>query len=184
MNTKSRVWIRKAGALTAVFLVILMGLSPAFAKEREHGKELTVQKKDGGIVKGELIAVRGHSLLLDSSNLSENSIDIGDVSAITIINKSQIWSGLGLGLLVGVGGGVVAGYASGDDRPGWFSLTAGEKAFLGGAVFGVIGIVVGGIAGALAGIDGTIDVNDANDPYQTSKVLEKLRSLSRFPDEK
>jgi len=184
MKAKSRALIRNAGTLAVIFLIFTMGLSPAFAKERKHGKELSIQKKDGVIIRGELIAVRKNSLLLDSLNLSENSIDIGDVSAITIINKSQFWSGLGLGLAIGGGGGALIGLASGDDKPGWFSFTAGEKATILGLGFGAIGCVVGGIAGAIAGADETIKIREPRDQKDIAKLLDKLRSVSRFPDEK
>jgi len=67
------------------------------------------------------------------------------------------WEGLGIGTLVGVAGGALIGYAKGDDpacdRP--FpdcvlepSLTAGDKAILGG----VLGAVLGGITGGLVGL--------------------------------
>ena len=49
-----------------------------------------------------------------------------------------------IGLLVGAGVGAIIGLASGDDAPGTFlGLTAGEKAALGAAVFGVVGAVIG-----------------------------------------
>ncbi len=56
--------------------------------------------------------------------------------------------GAGNGFLIGGAIGFVLGLASGDDPPGWFSFTAGEKAAIGAVAFGFIGAVIGSIAGA------------------------------------
>jgi len=55
--------------------------------------------------------------------------------------------GAGIGTLIGVGSGVVAGYASGDDR-GWCCFTAGEKAFGYGVGLGLSGLIIGSVIGA------------------------------------
>ncbi len=184
MKNKSKGSIRNAGTLTLIFLIFTMSLGPAFAKERKHGKELTIQKKDGEIIRGELIAVKNNSLLLDSNSSSENSIDIRDISAITIINKSQFWSGAGIGFLSGTAFGMGIGFASGNDKPGFMSHTAGEKAMLIGPAFGIIFGTLGGIFGAAAGIDDTIKIKETGDPNKIAKLLGELRSLARYPDEK
>jgi hypothetical protein len=66
--------------------------------------------------------------------------------------------GFGLGFLGGAAVGAVIGYADGDDEcdPNdghWclFTMTAGEKAVLGGAVFGVLGGALGGLIGLARG---------------------------------
>jgi hypothetical protein len=185
MRTKSGAWIWKGGALTVVFLIVFLGKVPAFGKVRDHGKELVIQKKDGAIIKGELIAVRGASLLLNSTTSSENSVDMGDVSVITIINKSQLLAGAGIGLLSGATFGIALGIASGSDKPtGWFAMTAGEKAMLAAGLLGGVGAILGGIGGAIAGVDEMIKIREPRDPEKIAKLLEKLRSKSRFPDEK
>lgn len=58
--------------------------------------------------------------------------------------------GAGIGLLIGGGAGAVVGFASGDDPPGWFSMTAQEKALLLGIGLGGLGAVVGGLVGLAA----------------------------------
>jgi len=184
MKTKSQALIKKAGSLAALIVILVMSAHPALARDREHGKDLSVQKTDGTIIKGELIAVRSSSLLDDSLNSSENSVDIREVSSITIINKSHFWSGLGVGLAIGAGSGALIGLAAGDDRAGWFRFTAGEKATVLGIAFGVIGGVLGGIGGALEGADQTIKISEPRNPKDVTKLLDRLRSVSRFPDEK
>jgi len=52
--------------------------------------------------------------------------------------------GFGFGLVIGAGLGAGVGLASGDDGPGFMSMTAGEKARLYGFYFGVLGGITGG----------------------------------------
>ncbi len=60
------------------------------------------------------------------------------------------WQGLGIGLLAGGAAGMVIGFADGDDPPQEFlSMTASDKALVGGAVLGALGGVVGLVAGSL-----------------------------------
>jgi hypothetical protein len=59
------------------------------------------------------------------------------------------WKGVWMGALIGAVPGALLGFASGDDPPGWFALTAEEKAILLGITFGTAGSVVGGTVGAI-----------------------------------
>jgi hypothetical protein len=59
--------------------------------------------------------------------------------------------GAGIGGLVGVGTGVILGFAGGDDPQGWFALwshSAKEKARINGIGFGAVGLIVGAVVGA------------------------------------
>ena len=60
-------------------------------------------------------------------------------------------SGKGSGALIGAGMGVlvggIIGLASGDDSPGWWSYTAGQKVGIFASTFGIVGAVVGAITG-------------------------------------
>jgi len=66
---------------------------------------------------------------------------------VSIGRERRVLRGLGLGLAFGAGGGVIVGLASGDDPPGFLSLTAEEKALVLGVVFGLTGGVVGLVFG-------------------------------------
>ncbi len=66
---------------------------------------------------------------------------------VTIQRKGSVGRGAAYGALIGIGVGVITGLVSGNDSPGWFSLTAGQKAIR----FGVMGIPVGALAGVLLG---------------------------------
>jgi len=80
------------------------------------------------------------------------------VAAVTRLamhrGQRSAWaSGLVYGFMGGALMGGVLGLASGDDPPGWFSMTAGEKAGAGVVVFGVLGGVGGLVIGALTKSD-------------------------------
>lgn len=49
---------------------------------------------------------------------------------------------------IGLLGGAVLGYSLGDDPPGWFSVSAGEKALVLGGAGGVAGMAIGAVVGA------------------------------------
>lgn len=169
--------------LLSAFILFGAFTSNSYAKEKKHGAELIIQKKDGQSVRGELLTVKGNLLLvMESGSLSGISVDIGDIHDIKIVKKSRFLKGLGFGLLIGGGGGALLGFLSGDDPPGWFSMTAGQKALLGGLAFGILGAPIGGIWGTIKGIDESI-VLESRSPEEIKLILKKLNSKSRFPAE-
>lgn len=171
----------KMTVLLSALIVFGAFTSNSYAKEKKHGAELVIQKKDGQSVRGELLTVKDNSLLvMESGSLSGISVDISDVHKIKILKKSRLLKGLGFGLLIGGGSGVLLGFLSGDDSPGWFSMTAGEKALLGGLAFGILGAPIGGIWGVVKGIDESI-VLEERSPEEIKLILKKLNSKSRFP---
>ncbi len=56
-------------------------------------------------------------------------------------------SGAAVGAAVGLFAGAVSGFASGDDPPGFMSMTAGDKALYGGLAGAGLGAIVGAIIG-------------------------------------
>lgn len=61
--------------------------------------------------------------------------------------RRNVLKSIGIGLGVGALAGVALGAASGDDEKGFMSFTAGEKAAIYGVGLGLIGGVVGAVAG-------------------------------------
>lgn len=160
------------------FFILLGNLS---ARDRKKGADIIVQKKDGKTIKGELLAVKNDAIILmDSINLSGIKMKSKEIQKITIAKKSGFFKGLGLGLVIGGGSGALLGLASGDDKSGWFSMTAGEKAAVGGLGFGILGALAGGIVGAIKGVDESV-VLEGRTPEEMERVLIKLNTKSRFP---
>ena len=72
-------------------------------RQEKKGAKLKVEKNDGQQVTGELIAVKEDSLLLlDSETISDLSVDIKDIKAITIVKKSLGFQFMVYGALAGV----------------------------------------------------------------------------------
>ena len=164
--------------LILTFFILLGNLS---AKDRKKGADIIVQKKDGTTIKGELLAVKNDAIILmDSLNLSGITMKSKEIQKITIAKKSGFFKGLGLGLVIGGGSGALLGLASGDDKPGLFSMTAGEKTAVGGLGFGILGALAGGIVGAIKGIDESVAL-EGRTPEEMERVLRKLNTKSRFP---
>jgi len=173
---------RKKGFVAVLLVVTSLFVATADAKEKKRGAELLIQKNDGQKIRGELLAVKEKSLILmDSSSLSGVTVDIGEINIIRVVKKSKLFQGLGYGLLIGGGSGALLGFASGNDKPGWFSLTAGQKAALGALGFGVLAMSVGGIWGSIKGIDESIEM-EGRSQEEIKFILKKLNSNSRYPE--
>lgn len=109
----------------------------------------------GPKTEGSVIAVTPDSLVLFRR---EGTIRIPS-QVITRIDVKQgrrpagqrVLRGAGFGLLLGGGGGALAGYAMGDDSNcAWVCFSAEDKAMILGVLLGGSGIFVGGIAGGLS----------------------------------
>ena len=161
--------------MTAAALVILF--SQSAAGERQ-GATVTIVKKDGAQVTGELLAVKRSALVImpeGSASLIEESAALQDISSVIVIRKSKTTKGLVLGLLIGGAAGAAVGGAAGSDPPGWFSMTAAQKATALGILCGLAGMAVGGIAGATSGIDSSYEFSQAS----KAKVQAELNELGQ-----
>ena len=156
--------------------------SPAVEKrfpERKQGA-LVITKTDGQQIKGELITVKPNSLLLLSITGKGVSVDIADIKVIRVVKKSKLLLGAGIGLVVGGGGGVLTSLIF-----GWSVYEGGEglAAVLSGGVGAAVGLLLGGITGALVGRDETIHFEGMSDS-EIKEALNKLRKKARIRDYK
>ena len=172
MNPTSKKFI----ALFLVFSLMMLSVN-LYAKKR--GAELTITKKDGHLIRGELITVKENSLLILSA--TDVSIDIGNIKVIEIEKKSKIGKGALYGLLICGGGGALFG--------GITSLEEERISILGGAVLGTVlfapaGALVGAIIGAAAGTGKrTFQIEGMSDS-EIQETLKKLRKKARIRDYK
>ena len=107
---------------------------------------------------GEILALTSDSLTIrgdDARSLAYRRAEISQLE-FSAERYRRPWRGLGFGALIGAGTGIAVGYASGDDHCtstadfGCFiTLTAPQKALVGGTALGVVGGVVGLIVGSL-----------------------------------
>jgi hypothetical protein len=183
---------RNRAAWRALVLVICLGFSslgiPASGAEKNTGARVSVQSKDGRAVEGELVAVKGRSLVLaDSVMMTSAEIAVEDIVRIRIVRKSRVFSGLGIGVLAGAASGALLGFLSGDDPKrgfwtNWMSFTASEKAGIFAISLGAVGGSIGALVGGIKGADQNIEWASLP-PADRGRALRKLRAISRFPNE-
>jgi hypothetical protein len=153
----------------------------SLAKEKKHGVDLLIKTQAGQLFKAELLTIKGYELILMDTNSSSGiTIDIREIESIRIMKKSKFLQGLGYGLLIGGGTGGLVGLASGNDEGGFFAFSAGEKAVMYGIGLSILTVPIGGIIGALKGIDEIIVIEGKSEEEKRS-ILRKLNLQSRFP---
>ena len=169
-------------SLFLIFFFVILS-SNLYAKER-RGATLIITKTDDLQIQGELITVKPNSLLLLNTEGRDVSIGIGDIRVIRIVKKSRFVQSLGIGLLIGAGTGAILGLAEGESVDFFGgTITAGENALIGGALLGLNGLILGGIAGASEGRDKTIQIEGMTD-LEIGEALDKLRKKARIRDYK
>ena len=162
-----------------IFLGLTFFSTAQLAQAARRGAEISIIRTDGGQLEGELITVRGDALVLLVDGL-DASVDLGEISHITVVKKSHLLEGAGYGLLIGGGAGAVLGLAMGDDKPHFVYFTAGQKALLLGMALGAAGAIAGLIAGAEAGGAQIISMESRYTPEGKARILKKLNDLARI----
>lgn len=161
----------KAKCLLSV-LALVFTLNTGHAQKVKHYKTW-VTFTDDIRIKGTFYSADKDGLILIGEDLNETRIDPKTIKTISFRRKGSVGKGVWIGALSGAVVGGIAGYASGDDEPGWFSSTAEEKA-VGNAIFFAF---PGAGIGALFGTKRTI--YDINGDYQAYlALLDELNSYS------
>ncbi len=178
--------MKKAISLFLVVSILLLS-GNMFAQERK-GADLSIQKKDGQQVRGELIAVKQDSLLLlERDSGADMTITIDDIRVITIVKKSQLFLGVLAGSLIGGVAGALIGSGKEEHPPATIDLFVpvvidfdfpSERTYTTGIGLG-LGAFIGGIFGISAGKDKTIQIEGKSDT-EIAEILEKLRKKARI----
>jgi hypothetical protein len=168
--------------LAAAVVAFMMFALPVGLSARERrGAKLEITFKDGHYAEGELIAVKPDSLLMLAGK--DESVDLAEIRSIRIVRKSKAKLGAACGLLAGVVGTVIVSSSQKEtDNP--LTLFGQGMEVAGAAMtFGLGGIGIGLVAGALAGKDKTIQFEGKSDP-DVRKALAYLRGKARVRDYK
>jgi hypothetical protein len=159
-----------------VVLICVLALPLNLESKERRGADLIIRILDGQFIRGELIAVRETSLLLmDSQNSADETVDIDQISSITVVKRLKI----GYASVAGfVAGGALGAYAVGSRTYG-----KGETelviivGLLGGVTFGTIATL---LSGAMASNE-TIALEGMSDA-EINETLNKLRLKARVRD--
>lgn len=93
-----------------------------------------------------------------------------DLEYVTYFRRGAMGRSILIGLAIGATTGAIAGFASGDDPPGLFALSAGEKAFAVGLLGAATGTITGLIIGAAS--HRTFIINGKRDRF--ARMSQKL----------
>jgi hypothetical protein len=99
---------------------------------------------------------------------------VSDIESIALRRKGSAGRGALTGGLIGVGLGIIIGLASGDDKPGWFSMSAGDKALALGMLMGGSGSMIGLVSGAMIHRKFHIGRSKENLQRMNMTLLEKI----------
>ena len=175
--SKTKRGIKKAVSLSLAVALVLLLSTPA-AAARKTGANLSILKKDGASVEGELIAVKGRTLIIKGEDLGlDISLQFDEMKKLIIRKKSKAAIGAGLGLLGGIGLGAVL---VGPSDPGISRLGPMESDYTTVGFSALVGVVLGAVFGANP--DEEYWPATMN-PIRQDELLKKLKSKSRFPQD-
>lgn len=163
---------RIAMAVAMAFAAILaVPAGTLYAKVRDRGEEIIVQKKDGTFLTGELLAVEGRTLvLLDASSGKDIRVAVDDVDAFRVLKRSRVLPAMLKGFLtVGAAFPTVSLVFGGSVKGG----------LMVGAVAGGLFAVFKGLRAAARGQDETAVLRGAPAP-RTEFALKRLGKMAFF----
>ncbi len=152
------------------------------AKAGEH-VEARLIERDGHSRLVWLVGIDDDSLRFRDSNDSTGLVQaepLSAISQITLVRHASAGEVLLASVIAG-GVGAALGFMSGDDPPGWFSMTAEEKAVVGGAVFSVMALVVGGVVQMLRAVDVEIPLDSCDVSTRREVVRAILGGTYQLP---
>lgn len=161
--------------------------TPALESEIKEGTELDVVTNKGEKIHGKLLFASDSAIVLvqnatkyNWSNFSQNAklIKVQNMNYIKIERTGSFWQGVGFGALIG-GGGWTAGSIAGGALDNYFG---GVIVIVGAIIFSSIGIVVGGVVGAILDIDTDQSIyGQINEFKDFLPYLKNNSTFSTFP---
>ena len=144
--------------LAAVLMLVPLGTAAAQVVQPRSGDRVRVTAMSSGLQNraARVLDVRRDTLVLQLAPAETLAVALAGVNRLDVSTGRRRYTmrGATIGSLIGVTSGVVIGFASGDDPPDAFWQTsAGEKAAIAGVGLGVVGLVIGGVVGALTVAD-------------------------------
>lgn len=144
--------IRLSALVLATFVAGAFPLHAQSASGLQAGAKVRLHVVGQPTISGVLLGPVRDSVRLSAVGGSR-AISLGELRRMSVsagresVGRSMLRKG-GIGALAGLLGGVILGFADGDDDPrGWFAMSASEKAAVGGVFLGGVGFVGGSIVG-------------------------------------
>lgn len=170
----------------AIGLALLLLMPAAFGKEKS-GAHLQLVRKDGAIVEGELLTVKGRELILRTYSGSDGVTEaIDGLAEVRIVRRSGALRGLGKGFLIGGAAGAGLGALWGSDGAEhsneWLYIgprNAAEGALGGAFIVGTFGALIGVVAGAVGGHDRTFRIQGSAASYVNGVLVTLTRHCRR-----
>ena len=158
-----------------VALLSLTFLVPALGAGEKRGARLLIEKKDGAVIKGELLTVKEENLILmEESSSNGVTVNLQDVKSVKIVNRGRAVLILECAL-GGAAVGAVAGFATGTRSQ---SVSAGvhktDNTLLGAGA----GVAVGALLGILATSTKTLEIDNGK-PGSIPSAISQLRLVAR-----
>jgi hypothetical protein len=129
-------------------------------------------------IRGELIAVKGNSLLLLDSKGADVSVNVADIMVVKVVKKSKVLIGGGIGFATGVIVSIPCTTKLAEINES--TATFRDNVLVAG-IFGAILSFPGMIIGGLSSMDETIKLAGKSDS-EIKKILRELRKKARVPN--
>ncbi len=159
----------------AVLLTLAL-IGPALSAGERKGAELVLVLRNGSVVQGELLSVKGNEiLLLRGSTSAEETEQLADIESIKVLRKSKWLTGMVIGAVAGALLGAAVSPKNVDPNADDVALDKGSGAFVGAIGFGALGAYIGSTVK-----DKTIRV-ERTDPKYLAGIAAKLKKWARSP---
>lgn len=118
-------------------------------KESKSKKyKVWVELNDKTMSKGYLTELKDSVIVIVNQEETESmELPVSKIKQLKFRRKGKIGRSLAIGAGTGLVVGAIVGYASGDDEPGFMSLSAEDKSFVLGTMALPIGVGIGAIVG-------------------------------------
>ena len=169
--------------LSIVFVLMV------FAGSLVTAGEITIYKKSGEHVTGQLLSVRGDELLVSRLNHADNwelakrpdailRVPVADIESLKAEGHSKVLLGIVVGTVIGMTSGLITGMAlDNESRGGGCVVTQDIRPFVAFAGLTAAGLLGGAITGAGLSTDDTLI------RYPDADALKYLRDEARYKEQ-